>query len=47
LERVIIISKIESQSTSTVTSIDIWPKNTERGKRRKLRNVSNAIKKNT
>ena len=38
---------MESQSASTVTSIDIQSKNTEKRKRRKLRNVSNTIKKDT
>jgi len=42
-----IIPRIGSLSTSTATSMDIWPKNTRRGKRKKLRNVSNATKKGT
>ena len=42
-----IISRMEGLSTSTATSIGIWPKNARRGKRRKLRNISNATKKGT
>ena len=45
LESPTIILRTESLSASTTTSIGIWPKNVERGKRRKLRNISNATKK--
>jgi len=40
LERAVTISKMESQSVSITTSTSIWPKNTGRKKKRKLRNVS-------
>jgi len=47
LESPMIISRTGSLSVSTTTSMGIWPRNTRRRKRRKLRNVSNATKKGT
>jgi len=47
LEKTIITSRTGNQSASIATSMGIWPKNTERRKRRKLKNVLNATKKNT
>jgi len=47
LEKAMITSKTESRSASIAASTDIWPKNAERRKRRKLGNVSNVIKKDT
>jgi len=41
------ISRIGSLSTSTTTSIGIWPKNAGRRKRKKLGSVSNVTKRDT
>ena len=41
------ISTMGNQSISIATSTSIWPKNAERKKKRKLRNVSNTTKKGT
>ena len=40
-----ITSKTGSQSTSTTTSIAIWPRNARRRRKRKQENVSNIMKK--
>jgi len=47
LERVMTTSRIESLSALTITSMAIWPKNARRRKKKKLRSVSNATKKDT
>ena len=40
-------SKMRSQSASTVTSMDIWPKNVGRKKKKKQGNISNITIKGT
>jgi len=47
LERTATISKMESLSALIATNMATWQKNAGGRKRRKLRNVSNAIKRDT
>ena len=47
LESPIIISRMESQSTLTATSMAIWSRNIGRRKRKKPGSVSNANKRDT
>jgi len=47
LESPMTISRMESQSSLTATSMAIWLRNVGRRKRKKQENVSNATKKDT